>query len=150
MNKVKRLVCLILALIFSFSVCAAASAVTPRASAYLSSYCTYCYAEEDGSVSVWFEVYGTGYEEALGVLTIIVEERAPGSTSWSHVKTYTHRTYPHLLSYNDDFHYGSVDCEDTIPGYFYRATVTIWGGGMEIGDSRYVRTTEVVAKDPSN
>lgn len=148
MKTAKRFICLILAIIFSFSVCTAASAATPRASLYLSSYCAYCYAEDDGSVSVWFEVEGTGLEEVLGVLTIIVEERAPGSTSWSHVKTYSHRDYPHLLSYNDDFHYGSVDCEDVTPGYICRATVTIWGGGMEVGDSRYVRTAEVIAKNP--
>ena len=149
MKTAKRFVCLALALIFSFSVCAAASAATPRASLYLSSYGAYCYAEADGSVSVWFEVYGTGTEEALGVLTIIVEGQAPGSAGWSHVKTYPYQDYPHLLSYNDNFHYGSVDCEDTIPGYIYRATVTIWGGSMEVGDARYIVTDPVIAKTPN-
>lgn len=150
MRRTKRIACLILALLLSLFVCTGALAAESRASLYLSSYLAYCYPEEDGSVSVWFEVVGTDTQEALGVLTIIVEEQAPGSTTWSHVKTYMHQDYPHLLSYNDDFHYGSVDCEDTIPGYSYRATVTIWGGGMEIGDSRYIRTETVIARNPNN
>ena len=148
MKKTKRFICLALALIFSLGLCPAASAATPRASLYLSSYCAYCYAEDDGSVSVWFEVEGTGLEEVLGVLSITVQERAPGSTGWSHVKTYRHQDYPHLLSYNDDFHYGSVDCEDVTPGYICRALVTIWGGGMEVGDARYYTTAEVIVKNP--
>ena len=150
MKTAKHFICLILAIIFSFSVCTAASAATPRASLYLRSYGAYCYPEEDGSVSVWFEVEGTGPEEVLGVLTIIVEEQAPGSTGWSHVKTYMHEDYPHLLSYNDAFHYGSVDCEDVTPGYICRAIVTFWGGGMEVGDARYYTTAPVIAKNPSN
>ena len=150
MKPIKRIFCLILALIFSLCACTGAFAAESRASLYLRSYGAYCYPEDDGSVSVWFEVYGTGYEEVLGVLTIVLYERAPGSTDWSHVTTYSHRDYPDLLSYNDDFHYGSVDCEDVIPGYIYYAVVTIWGGGMEIGDSRYYSTAEVIARTPSN
>lgn len=149
MKIAKRFFCLALALVLSFSVYTGASAVEPRASAYLRSYGAYCYPEDDGSVSVWFEVYGTGTEEVLGVLTITIEGHAPGSTTWSHVKTYMHEYNPHFLSYNDNFHYGSVDCEDVIPGYIYRAVVTFWGGGMEIGDDRYYTTSAVVAKTPS-
>ena len=150
MKTVKRIACLALAIILAFCLCSNAFAADPRASAYLSSYLAYCYPEADGSISVWFEVYGTGIEEVLGVLTIIVEERAPGSTQWKHVKTYMHENHSYLLSYNDDFHYGHVDCADTIPGYSYRAIVTIWGGGMEVGDARYYTTAAVTALTPSN
>lgn len=148
MNCSKRIGSFILALIMAFFMCTSASAST-RASAYLRSYLAYCYAEDDGSVSVWFEVVGTGDEEVLGVLTIMVEERAPGG-SWQHAATYRHTEYPEFLSYNDDFHYGDIDFEDTTPGYEYRAYLTFWGGGMEIGDARYYMTTAVTALNPSN
>ena len=150
MKSAKRILSLLVAILLLFCACTGAFAAEPRASLYLSSYLAYCYPEADGSVSVWFEVYGTGVEEVLGVLTIIVEAQAPGSTSWEHVQTFRHTNYPHLLSYNDDFHYGNVDCEDTIPGYSYRALVTIWGGGMEVGDARYYTTGSVTALNPNN
>ena len=150
MKTFKRIACLALALLLSFFACTGAFAAEPRASLYLSSYLAYCYPESDGSISVWFEVIGTGTEEALGVLTIMVEEQAPGSTSWDNVKTYMHQDYPELLSYNDDFHYGHIDCEDIVPGYSYRAYVTFWGGGLEVGDARYYTTEVVTALNPSN
>ena len=150
MTSTKRIFCIILAIIFIFGLCVFPGFCTaPRASAYLSSYGAYCYAEDDGSVSVWFEVIGTGVEEVLGVLTIMVEEKAPGG-SWQHAATYRHTSYPEFLSYNDSFHYGDIDFEDTTPGYEYRAILTFWGGGMEIGDSRYYTTTAVTARNPSN
>ena len=78
MKAVKRAFCLVLALIFSLCVCTGAFAAEARASLYLRSYGAYCYPEEDGSVSVWFEVEGTGYEEVLGVLTIYGIENCLG------------------------------------------------------------------------
>ena len=148
MKRTKRIGCLILALLLVFFACTSASAST-RASDYLRSYLAYCYAEEDGSISAWFEVIGNGRQEALGVLTIMIEEKAPGG-SWEHAKTYTNFDTPELLSYDDDFHYGHVDYDEAIPGYSYRAYITFWGGGMEIGDARYYMTTAVTALNPSN
>lgn len=149
MKNFKRILCLVLALILSLGICLHASAVEPRASAYLRSYLAYCYPETDGSISVWFEVEGTGTEEALGVLTILLQEQVPGTSDWSTVATYRHTDYPDLLSYNDNFHYGHVDYEKAIPGYHYRAYVTIWGGGLEIGDTRYYTTETVTALTPT-
>lgn len=150
MKRTKRIACLILALLLSFCVSTGAFAAESRASLYLSSYLAYCYAEEDGSVSVWFEVIGTGTEEALGVLTILLQEQEPGTSGWSTVKAYYHEDCPGLLSYNDNFHHGHVDYDEAIPGYHYRAYVTIWGGGMEIGDARYYMTEVVTALNPNN
>ena len=149
MKTVKRIACLTLALILCFCVCTSTYAVEPRASAYLSSYGAYCYPEDDGSISVWFEVEGTGTEEVLGVLTIMVEEQVPGTSTWTNVTTYLHEDNPGFLSYNDNFHSGSVDCEDIVPGYLYRAYITFWGGGMEVGDARYYTTATVIAKTPT-
>lgn len=149
MKTLKRTACLVLALILTLCVCGNVYAVEPRASLYLSSYLAYCYPETDGSVSVWFEVEGTGTEEALGVLTILLQEQVPGTSDWTTVATYFHEDYPDLLSYNDNFHHGHVDYEKAIPGYHYRAYVTIWGGGMEVGDARYYTTETVTALTPT-
>lgn len=151
MKSIKRISVIVLVVILACCFCCNLGfcSASTRASAYLSAYMAYCYAEDDGSVSVWFEVIGTGIEEVLGVLTIMVEEKAPGG-SWQHAATYRHTSYPEFLSYNDSFHYGDIDFEDTTPGYEYRAILTFWGGGMEIGDSRYYTTTAVTALNPSN
>ena len=138
MKKLKRVLCLALALTLSF--CAIANTASARASYYLSAYLAYIYSEGDGKVSVWYEVEATDDMDEVGVLTIRLQEQAPGSSTWTSVKTYRYTDYPDMLSYDDDFHYGHVDYDGKV-GYSYQAYVTVWAGKDGDGDSRIILAT---------
>ena len=49
-----------------------------------------------------------------------------------------------MLGYNDYYHSGHVDYQG-VAGRYYRAMVSIWGGGMTIGDNRYFYTSSKLA-----
>lgn len=140
MKKFRNTLCLVLVLALSLCVGARAAAAETRASAYLAAYLAYVYVDQDGTVSVWYDVQASGTMDEVGVLTIRLQEQAPGSSTWTTVKTYFHTDYPDLLSYNDDLHYGHVDYKGTV-GYSYQAYVTIWAGKNGDGDSRIILAT---------
>lgn len=146
MRKMKRVLCLILAvvLVFGSIITAEAAEAEAQASYYLSSYLAYIYPEGDGKISVWFEVHATGTMDEVGAITIRLREKAPGATSWTSVKTYFYDDYPEMLGSDVNHYYGHVDYEGT-PGYTYFAYVTVWAGDDGDGDSRILATAEVVA-----
>ena len=88
---------------------------------------------------VYFDVTGNGYQEALGALTISVYESKDNAT-WTCVQTYNHDQYSQMMAYNEFYHSGYVEY-DGVVGRYYKAYVGIWGGGMEVGDSRYFYTS---------
>lgn len=146
MKKGKRIVCILLVMLLAVGMLPYSSAVESRASLYLSSYDAYVYPNGGGSVSVWFDVDGTRTIPQLGVLTIRLQEKAPGATAFTTVETYRHRDYSNLLAYNVNTHDGHVDYAGTA-GYTYRAYVTFWGGASDAeGDSRLYLTAEVTAR----
>ena len=137
-------VLLVLALSLSAgSLPAAAATVQPRASDYLSSYNAYVYPAGNGKIQVWFKVIGTDYQEALGALTIQLFESTDNS-NWNWVKAYTHDRYSQMMGYDTFYHSGHVDYQG-VAGRYYRAYVSIWGGGMTIGDNRYFYTSSKLA-----
>jgi len=147
MNMKKRLyiirftaVLLVMALTLSVGALpAAAETVQPRGSAYLNSYNAYIYPAGGGKIQVWFTVTGTRTQEALGALTIQIYESTDNST-WKWVKAYSHNNYPDMMGYDTIYHSGHVDYQG-VAGRYYRAYVSIWGGGMTIGDNRYFYTS---------
>lgn len=118
---------------------AAAEAVQPRASAYLTSYGAYVYLPGNGDVQVYFNVTGTGYMDELGALSIAIYESKDGE-NWTWKKTFTHDSTSGMLSYNDDFHTGHVTYNG-VAGRYYKAYVCIWGGKNGQGDTRYFWTS---------
>lgn len=137
-----------LTLVFMIYLCLAstvnAAVISPQASEYLSSYYAYVYPEGSGNVSIWFEVQGTETMDEIGVLTVRLQEKASGSSTWTTVKTYSHTEYLNLLTYNDNFHWSSVNYSGK-KGYSYRAYVTIWAGQSGNGDSRVFLTDAIIA-----
>ena len=117
--------------------------VQPCASDYLDMYNAYIYPAGGGKIQVWFTVTGTGYLEALGALTIQVYESTNNST-WKLVRAYSHNNNPDMMGYNDYYHSGHVDYQG-VAGRYYRAYVSIWGGGMTVGDNRYFYTSSKLA-----
>lgn len=142
MKRIRNTLCLVLTLSLLLCASVTAEAAEARASLYLNSYLAYVYVDGKGNVSVWYEVEATKTMDEVGVLTIRLQEQAPGSSTWTTVKTYFHTDYPDLLSYNDDLHYGHVDYDGNTE-YSYQAYVTIWAGKNGDGDSRIILATEV-------
>jgi len=117
--------------------------VQPRASDYLDSYNAYIYPAGGGKIQVWFTVTGTRTLEALGALTIQVYE-STNNSNWNLVKAYSHKYNPGMMGYDDFYHSGHVDYQG-VAGRYYRAYVSIWGGGMTVGDNRYFYTSSKLA-----
>lgn len=137
-----RFTALLLALALCVSVYAHAAeveSIQPRASAYLNSYGAYVYLPGNGQVQVYFNVTGTNVMDELGALSIAVYESTDG-INWTWKKTFTHDSTAGMLSYNDDFHYGSVTYNGIV-GRYYKAYVCIWGGKNGQGDTRYFWTS---------
>lgn len=137
-----RIVALALAMVVMLPMhmqAATAEIVQPRASDYLSSYNAYVYPAANGKIQAWFTVTGKGYQDSIGALHISIYESAD-NTNWTWRKTYRHNDYPHLLSYNDNYHSGYVEYQGT-PGRYYKAYVCIWGGSDGDGDTRYFYTS---------
>lgn len=140
-SAMMRVAALLLAVLLVLPVGAKAAedSIQPRASDYLESYNAYVYSAGWGNIRVYFDVLGTDYLDAIGVLTISVYESKDNAT-WTCVKTFNHDQYSQMMSYNDDYHTGYVEYDGTI-GRYYKAYVGIWGGGMKVGDSRYFYTS---------
>ena len=117
--------------------------VEPRGSYYLSGYQAYCCAMGGGKVNVYFEVYGTGVMDELGVLSIEIYESINGEDFYW-MKTYLHDTYTWMLAYNDDAYAQHVTYYG-IAGRYYKAYVCVWGGKDGEGDARYFWTSAKLA-----
>lgn len=112
--------------------------VVPMASAYLASYTAYICAMGDGELQVWFEITGTGTQEYIGVLTIRLYE-STDNESWTWVQSFRHTDNSNMLAQNTYAHMNYVSYQG-VPGRYYKAYVTIWGGPDDCGDSRYIWT----------
>lgn len=117
--------------------------VSPMASAYLASYTAAIHPAGNGELQVWFRVTGTGTQDYLGSLAVYLYE-STDNENWSWVKTYFHEDYDTMLAQNTFGHMGHVVYDDGVPGRYYKAYVTIWGGPADTGDVRYIWTPVVV------
>jgi hypothetical protein len=141
-----RVIVKLIAVILAVSLCssvgaraAGVEAVEPRASAYLMEYSTYICAMGDGELQIWFEVTGTDIQEYLGVLTIYLFE-STDRQNWTRVDTFHYPDYPGMLEEYEYFVCNYVPYYEGVPGRYYKAYVTIWGGPDATGDARYVWT----------
>ncbi len=136
----KKKIISVIALLLVISVYIAPPAnAAVRASLYLTSYSTYIWPEGNGSMSIYFDVQGTGVMDEIGALSIRLQERPSGSSTWKTVKSYSYVNYPNMLSYNNNY-YGSSVSYSGHTGYSYRAYVTVWAGINGTGDSREILT----------
>ena len=137
---VKLVACiLVVALMAPISVSAAVpETVMPMASDYLMSYTAYICAMGDGELEIWFEVTGTGYQEYLGVVSILLYE-STDNVNWYWVESFFNEDYDSMLSTNDWQHVDYVEYQGVV-GRYYKAYVGIWGGPDPGGDSRYIWT----------
>lgn len=139
-SRALRIGALLLAIVLFVPVNAkAAETVQPRASDYLCSYNAYIYPAANGKIQVWFTVTGNYYLDTIGALTIQVYQ-STDNVNWTWYISFAHNNNPQMLSYNDHYHSGYVECQG-VPGRYYKAYVCIWGGSDGDGDTRYFYTS---------
>lgn len=131
---------LFFAAIFSFPTLASAGA---KASDYLERYSAAINAMGDGNLEIWFEVYGTGIMDEIGVTAIALQESTNG-TNWSTVKVFKHSKYSQMLASNKTIHKSYVEYAGETD-YYYRAVVTAWASKNGNGDSREITTKKTQA-----
>ena len=102
-----------------------------------SEYISDCYAQiatySGGRVTVSFSITATSTMDILGVQTIIIQEKAPGSSRWISVATLSSDDYSNMLGYNRSFYDSNVSYYGGRSGYSYRAKVYFYAekGGYD-------------------
>ncbi len=82
--------------------------------------------------------------DEIGALSICLQEKSNGSSTWTTIETYSYTDYPHMLGYNDNLYISSVYYSGEA-GCSYRAYITVWAGKDGNGDSREILTDTVIA-----
>ncbi len=128
---------LVLVLVITNTSLGTVSHATMEASDYLSSYCVYI-TKSGNTISINYEVEGTGKMDCIGVTQIYLYERINNNSSWSHVQTYlsTDPAYASImLDTNTSFAMDSVDYSGH-SSYQYMAYVTVYAEKNGGSDSR--------------
>jgi len=136
MKRFTKILCMTLAILMSLSITAAAAEVTPRASAYFSSYDTYLWETSSTSFQVWFEITAVRGMTELGVDSIEIERSSDG-VNWTVVKTYDRDDYSNLIATNTAYHGGHVTYSNRQSGYQYRAYVDFYAKNSSGGRGYY-------------
>lgn len=128
----KKLIALLMMFTIIFSMTAVANAAL-----FSSEYINNCYAaaevNSNGRVTVSFNIRATGVMNVLGVQTIIIQEQAPGSSSWTSIATLSSADYPNMLAYNRKVYDSEISYYGGKSGYSYRAKVYFYAenGGYD-------------------
>ena len=134
MKRFLRLVCLLVVFATLAAVPAYAQEQSTRASNYLSSYRAYCTKNSSTSITVAFQVLGTGFMDEIGASKIKVQYSSD-LVNWTTAKTFLKSDYPSMTDTDTTAHASTVTC--TVPsGKYYRAYVEFYsakgnGSGMQ-------------------
>lgn len=127
---------------------AANAAVSPfsifRASDYITAYDGYLESNSTGKVTVNFSIIGNDVMTKLGVKTIVLQERAKSTDSWSTYDTYSYEDYSKMMKNKADAYSNGITF-DINSGYQYRAKLYFYAekGGY---DTREFITDMIKAK----
>lgn len=125
-----RLAALLLAVTLTVPVTSHAAVpetVHPMAGMYIDDADAWLEARGDGKVRIHFDIWTEDSVGKLGAAEIKLYHSVE-SQIWYVAKTYSYTTTSGMMAYGDFRHEGYVDF-DGIPGRFYKATVTFYGGG---------------------
>lgn len=128
----KKIIAVIMTLTIFFSMAGIAGA-SLFASEYINNWYAYTQVYENGRVRVNFDIRATGTMDVLGAKTIIIQEQAPNSSSWTAVATLKSDNYPNMLGYNKAGYTSEVSYYGGKAGYSYRAKVYFYAekGGYD-------------------
>ena len=108
-----------------------------NATIYSSEYITDCVAQaarsSGNTITVTFNISGTGTMDVIGAKTIVIQEKALGSSSWTAVATMSSNDNSNMLAYNTRRHASNVYYYGAKSGYQYRAKVYFYAekGGYD-------------------
>lgn len=128
----KKLIAILIMLTVIFSMSSVANAAF-----FASEYITDCYAYADvssnGYVTIKFDIRAPRVMDVLGAKTIIIQEQAPGSSSWTSIATLSSADYPNMLAYNRKVYDSEISYYGGKSGYSYRAKVYFYAenGGYD-------------------
>ena len=134
MKRFLRLVCLLVVFATLAAVPAYAQEQSTRASSYLSSYLAYCTKNSSTSLTVTFQVLGTGIMDEIGASKVKVQYSSD-KVNWTTAKTFLKADYPSMTDTDTGSHASTLTC--TVPsGKYYRAYVEFYsakgnGSGMQ-------------------
>ena len=110
-----------------------------NASSYIISYAAVTVAGSGGSISVSFQITGTGIMDQIGATSITLYENGVA------IRTYQYTSYPGMMVYNINCNAGSFTCQGTV-GRSYYAFVVFQAGKGGAWDNRSMQTSAVTAK----
>ena len=124
MKRFIRLVCLLVVFATLTVIPTHAQEQSARASAYLSSYRAYCFQESSTSLTVFYQVIGTGLMDEIGAKKVKLQYSSD-QVNWTTAKTFYQSTYSNMTDTNTSSHSHTLTC--TVPsGKYYRAYVEFY------------------------
>ena len=100
---------------------------------YMNDWSAGVYSLSRGTVDVTFEVQAPNTMDKLGAKTIILQERATGSSTWNPVYTFSYTNDSNMLARKALSHDYTVSYDNAVSGYSYRAKVYFYAekGGSD-------------------
>ena len=124
MKRFIRLICLLVVFASLATIPAYAQEQSTRASAYLSSYRAYCTLNSSTSITVFYQVVGTGIMDEIGAKKVKVQYSSD-QVNWTTAKTFYQSSYSDMTDTNTGSHTHTLTC--TVPsGKYYRAYVEFY------------------------
>lgn len=124
MKRFIRLICLLVVFASLATIPAYAQEQSTRASAYLSSYRAYCTLNSSTSITVFYQVVGTGIMDEIGAKKVKVQYSSD-QVNWTTAKTFYQSSYSDMTDTNTSSHTHTLTC--TVPsGKYYRAYVEFY------------------------
>lgn len=128
----KRIAVVALLMLLLFSIASVANAAV-RNSQYISDWSAGVYSYSRGTLNISFEVQAPSNMDKIGAKTIILQEKAAGSSTWNAVKTYNYTNYSGMLKSGALRHDYTVSYYNAVSGNNYRAKVYFYAekGGSD-------------------
>lgn len=122
MQRIRRLVCMVMIVSLLQAVPAHAEEVSPRSSSFISSYDSAITNDGDSWLTVWFDIVGKGTMDEIGVCEIKLQRSSTGTGYWVTAQTFYPEDYPDMICENTFAHAGGISYKG-LSGYYYRAIV---------------------------
>lgn len=128
----KRVTVAVFLMLLLFSIASVANAAV-RASDYFYEWSAKVDSNSTGTVNISFAVRSLSNMDKIGAKTIILQEKAAGSSTWNAVKTYNYTNYSGMLKSGALRHDYTVSYYNAVSGNNYRAKVYFYAekGGSD-------------------
>jgi len=141
MNRCKKLVCVLCAIVLMLSFPCEAVAAGERASAYLSSISGAIVMTTGNTFEIRFPTEGRYIMDEVGVFMIQLSKSSDRST-WYREYAFYKTSYPEMMGTNTGYHTGYLT-HTGVEGMYYRANIVHYGS-VDGGSDRISQTTNII------